>query len=827
VRLFMRSDQHPPVLGVLYIVKDFVLLSIAQDLRYALRSWRGNPLPILASLFALSLGIGASAAVFSVVNGVLLRPLPFPRPEQLVRVFESDARAPRDSVSMQDLADWKASLQSFTAIAVYRPDVANLLGNADPLLVRTIQSDPDLFRVLRINVVAGRNFTARDNQPGSNPVALLSRAFWRTHFGSQAVIGRKLRLDGAPRTIVGVLPDSAEVIGHADMWTPAPFDFSNRANTRGYHSYNAMARLRAGVSLQQANLELSRAAANLASAYPEQNQGVGASAVSLPELLPDGLKTSLLLLLAAAICVLLLACGNVANLLLAKAAVRSRELSLRVALGAGRGRLFQQLITESLLLSLTAAAGGLALAKAAIVLVVHLDNIGIPRPKEVTLDAHVLLFALSAAIFAGTFFSLLPALAAFRSDVGGALRQAGNRMTDSKRRQSLRRLFVAIEAAVAALLLIESVLLIRSFEKVSSIDPGFQPNGVMTLYLSLPAIPYGQDSDFGARLAERLLPRVRALPGIENAAFTTDLPFDQSLGGTPIAIQGRPVPKNVWKSPFVFLTAVTSGYCRTLKIPLLAGRDFAPTDDAPLSPAVLVNQALVRRFFPNANPLGQAVSYRFDRADWHTIVGVIGDTPQQGPLETVIPQMYLPLYRQVNLWPALVFRTSGNPLKYTKAIQEQLRQVDPNVPLFKARSMSEVVDEQMEWRAFHTSLLAVFAAMALVLSCVGVYAVIAYSVTQRTSEIGIRMVCGASRESILQLIFKQGLLPAAIGTFAGALAAPAAAKLFSQLLYGVTSTDYPAYLSAVVLLLSVAATASYFPARRAANMEPWRALRHE
>jgi putative ABC transport system permease protein len=596
---------------------------------------------------------------------------------------------------------------------------------------------------------------------------------------------------------------------------------------RGYHSYSALGRLREGVSLAQANAGLRQAAADLAAAYPTQNKGVGAFAITLREWLSGELKVPLLLLLAAVLCVLLIACANVANLLLARASARAREISVRLAIGANRIRLFRQLMTESFLLAFGAAVAGLGIASGAISVVRHLQHIRIPRPEDITLDWRVLAFAVLIAAFTAVLFGLLPALRAAGFDVTQALKQSGGRMTESKRQQWLSRFLVVSQTAVATLLLIESVLLIKSFEKVSGVDPGFEPDHVMTMYASLPAARYGQDSEFGARFADRVLERLRAIAGVRNAAFAGDLPFASTLGGGPIVIKGKPSPKNIWDAPFVERTAVTSGFCRALKIPILKGRDLNERDDAPSAKAVLINQAFARQFFRGENPVGQLLSYTTDRTDWHEIVGVIGNTRQQSVEKEVMPQIYVPLYRYVDLWPAVVVRTAGNPLGYAKAIQAQLQQVDPEVPVFLPRSMQQIIAEQLGWRAFDTGLLTVFAIVALILSSLGIYAVIAYSVTQRTPEIGLRMACGAAQEDIMHMIVKQGMLPAVIGTLAGALGALGVAKLFSQLLYGVRFTDYTAYLSAVAFLVSVAAAASYFPARRAAAIDPWRALRYE
>jgi putative ABC transport system permease protein len=800
---------------------------LRQDIRYALRIWRHNPLPTIAAFVALALAIGASAAIFSVVNAVLLRPLPVKDPDRIVRIFESETKRQTDEVSMRDVADWKKHLHSFESLAFYRPGLANMNWAGNAVLVATLQCDADLFEVLGVRPVRGRAFTPDDNRPGHDQAILLSWAFWQSQFGGEDVIGRTLQIDDKPRTIAGILPEDLNILGHKDVWLPAVLDFANRQNMRGYHSYLALGRLRPDITLAQGNAELGKEAANLATAYPAENQGVGASAISLRAWLSGDLKGPLVLLLGAVLCVLLIACGNVANLLLARTSARMREISTRLAIGAGRARIFSQLMTESFVLAAAAALTGVAIAAGAIRIVKHLPSTGIPRPEEITLDWRVLAFAVCLTVVTAMLFGLVPAFRTSTSAMSEALKQANGRISESKGQQWMRRTLVAVETAVATLLLIVSVLLLKSFEKAAGVDPGFQPDRVMSMYTSLPPTRYGRDSELGAHFADRVLERVRALPGIESAAFTRDLPFASRLGGGPIVIKDKVAPKTIWNAPFVLRTAITSGYCKTLRIPLIKGRDLDRHDDAPAAKAVLINETFARQFFAGEDAVGRFLSYVPGAPDWHQIVGVVNDTRQQGAEAPILPQLYIPLYRYVELWPALVVRTTGDPLGYSKPLQNEIKSVDPEAPVFLPRSMRQIMAEQLGWRTVHTSLISLFAAVALTLSAIGIYAVIAYSVTQRISEIGVRMACGAARPQILRMIVKQGMAPALIGTLVGAAAALATAKLFSGLLYGVRFTDYSAYISAIVVLVLIAAAASYFPARRAAAINPWQALRHE
>ena len=458
----------------------------------------------------------------------------------------------------------------------------------------------------------------------------------------------------------------------------------------------------------------------------------------------------------------------------------------------------------------------------------HLPDTGLPRAAEVALDWRVLIFSIAVSALTGLLFGLVPAFRASAIDINQTLKQAGARVTEAKPQLMLRRIFISAETALATMLFIESLLLIQSFEKAANLDPGFRPDRLITMYVSLPPQRYGHDSAQGARFADNVLRLVRALPGVEAAAFAGDLPLVNRMGRAPITVQGKPAPKNIWESTFATHTSVTADYCRTFGIPIIKGRDLKPSDDVAGARAVLVNEAFVKTYLPGDDPIGQFISYRTDVSDWHEIVGVVGDVRQQDVEKAIIPQVYVPLYRAVEPWPALAVRISGDPLNYRKSIEDEIHKVDPEVPVFETRTMDRIIEEQLGFRAFHTSLLAVFAAVALTLSAIGIYSVLAYSVTQRTPEIGLRMACGANSQNVLRMVIGQGIAPALIGTGVGTLCAVCVAKLLSRLLFEVKFTDWPAYLGAAAFLTLVAAAACYFPsAPRGRRIDPLSALRYE
>lgn len=794
------------------------------DVRYAVRIARQNPGSTFAAFIALTLGIGATTTIFSVADGVILRPLPVKNPDRIVRIFETKASAQQAEISMADYLDWKENLKSFDSVAIYRPSQANLTGASNPERVRILLCESTMLPLLGTSPLLGRNFLPTEDEAGHDAVAILSWSFWKSHFGGQDVLGKKLWLDGNPHTIVGVLPASLFVLGNEDILVPVTYDLTQAQNARGYHEYSAFGRLRNGVSLAQADAELAAFAKSLASEYPKNNAGVGAVAIKLRDSMTGEIRPVLMMLFGAVTCVLLIACGNVANLLLARASSRQREVSVRMAMGASRARLCRQLLTESVLLSCSAALAGVGLAIVGVRVVRSLENTRIPHPADIVVDWRVLLFAIGTGVVTGLVFGLAPALGLSTTQVHDTLKQSGGRVTGSRGQHRLRRFFVALQTAVAALLLVESGLLIKSFVKASSINPGFRTDHLITLQISLPESRYGRPGTVGLFVHDAV-ERIRSVPGVRAAAIGTNLPLLGS-GLSSILIQGRPVPKDL-DSPFVQFNGISPGYFHTLEIPMLGGRDFNFRDTAHSVPVVIVNEALVHRFFAGQNPMDQHLAYFSDHPHWKQIVGVVADARQHGVESGPVPEVFTPLAQDEFKWLAIAARTNGDPDSFSKAIEARVHQVDPDLAVFLPETMEQIITRELGWRMFHTSLLIIFGCIAITLACIGIYAVVAYSVTQRVNEIGVRVAVGAGRSDILRMIVWQGVMPASVGAITGVICSLGISRLLSQLLYGVQPTDPLTYLSVIALLLAVALAAAYFPARRAASMDPSQALRYQ
>ncbi len=594
-----------------------------QDFRLAARIARKNKGSTIAAFLALSLGIGGATAIFSAVNAVMLRPLPVKNGKRLVRIFASDSSSDEDDVSMADYLDWKRDLRSFSGMAVFRTAQATLEGGTAPERVVTIETESTLLPLLGVVPIRGRNFLPAENEPGHTSVVILSWPFWRSHFGGGDALGRKLMLDERPYTVIGILPKSFTLLGHRDILLPLPFDLDAEQNRRGYHAYTVFGRLSPGVTIKQANSELAAISASLARMFPNQNKGVGAKAVTLIDSLQGegvgsaqaNFKPALLVLLGAILCVLLIACGNVANLNLVRVRSRWQEIAVRVAVGASRAQLFQHIIVESVLLSLSAAFAGLVLAYVLVRLFSRLSLTEIPRLEETSVDYTVFLFALIIGVLAGIASGVLPALRSNRLDLNTALKQAGGRATESRTEQQLRRIFVGLETGVAAVLLIQCGLFVKSFVKVSEINPHFATDHVLTAYLALPSSRYGaQHLDRPQLLVRGVLERVRALPGVTSAAATSDLPLTGTAAGGGVLVEGQALPAQFWEAPYVVQADVSPQFFKTLKVRFLTGVDFDDRNSG--AKAAIVNQALVRKLFPNQNPLGKRIALATEKLDW-------------------------------------------------------------------------------------------------------------------------------------------------------------------------------------------------------------------
>lgn len=802
--------------------------TLTLDVRYALRQARAHRGSTLAAFVALAGGIGATTAMFTTVSGVLLRPLPIKDEGRVVRIDEINTQTGgRLKVSMTDFIDWRARLHSFASVSIYRNNQGNLSGTSSPQRVRILECDSAMIPLLGVAPLRGRNFSAEQTRPGGASEALLSWPFWQSQFGGRDVLGRQLVIDEKPYTIAGIVPDLLGMFGEQDVWLPMTLDITRPENGRGYHWYFAAGRLRKDVTLHAANNELRTLAASLAAQYPSKNEAISAQANRFRDTVAGQYKPALLLLFGFVASVLLIACGNVASLALARASSRQREISIRVALGASAGRLFLQMVTESLVLSCTATIAGIALA---MVLVRTLSRLPlhIPLAQNIQIDWRVLLFAACIALLTGVLVGLAPALRALLIQPIEALKESSTRSTESRSQQNIKSLFVLLQSAMATLLLVVCVLLLRSFLKASHIDPGFKVDDLLTLHISLPASRMDPEHPGEVGLFVRhVLDRTRALPGVKDAAIASELPLTVSGGAAGVLVEGATRPKSPFSAPYAQWTLVSTDYFHTLGMPFLRGRDFDERDRHGAPPIAIVNQSFVKHFLQGRPAMSRRIALATDPSKYLDIVGVVGDVHQYGIEKDAVPQIFLSLNQIEATWLAIIVRTQGPPMSYVGPIRSAVEKVDPTIAVFMPRTMEQIMSEQRSWRRLGTSLISAFAAIAILLAAQGTYALISYSVSQRAGEIGIRMALGATDTHILTNVALHGAMPAILGATLGLLLGLAAARVSGALLYGIAPDDFVSYAAAALALVAIALAASYFPARRAALLDPSRALRYE
>ena len=803
---------------------------LRRDVRFGLRSLRRSPAFTLVAVLCLALGIGANAALFSVLNSVLLRPLPYPEPERLVRVYETMENGGTSGLAVPNYRDWAAQSTAFEALTAWVRKSRNLLQSGEAQRIRTTEATPNLFQMLRARPLHGRVFSPGQDEPGRSPVIVLSEALWRQRFGGDpSLVGRAIRLDGAPYTVIGIMPASFAFpplsLQDTDAWLlyePEPV----LAESRAAHFLYAAGRLKPGVSLEQASAQLKQIAARIEQAFPDQQTGRSALVKPLRESIVGGIRPVLLILFGAVFLVLLIACANVANLLLARAAVRQREVAVRLALGAGRSRLVRQFLVESLVLALGGALLGLLLAFWGLAALTPLVKTALPLSGGMPLDGRVFLFLLAVAAFSGIAFGLVPALQASRGDVRESLVEGAGRTTAGSGQRRFRSALVVAEIALSLLLLIGAGLLLRGFLNVSEINPGFVSQGVLTAHMALP----GADARSVSRFYRPMLERVRALPGVRSAAVISMLPVQSSGTNGNYYVEGRP-PVPLPQMPFAELRMASPGFFSSLGIPILRGRDFEERDqESGTGPRkVIVNDVLARREFPGQNPLGQRIV--FGGGDGLEIVGVVGDVRQAGLDREPLAEIYKPYtdveYASLLSDMALVVKTSGDPGAMAGDVRQAVRAVDPGVPLYAVQTMDQVITDSLASSRLILWLLALFAGIALVLSAAGLYGVISYLVAQRTREIGMRMALGAQTRDVLRLILGQGAGLTAAGIVLGLLGALAATRVLENLLYGVSARDPLTFASIAALLALVALAATWLPARRASRVDPIVAIRNE
>jgi putative ABC transport system permease protein len=797
------------------------------DLRYALRQLIKAPSFTIVAVLTLALGIGACTAIFSVVNVVLLQPLDYSQPDRIVNVRETNLpKFPEFSVSPPNYLDWEKQTKSYDYLAAYAGARINLTGDGEPQQLLGIKATGHYFDVYGIKPIVGRFLLPEEDAQGKNHVVVLSYGFWQRVFGAaRDVVGRAVQLNGEPYQVVGVAPFGFGLTGKIDAWLPMAFKPDETANdARGGHYINVVGRLKSGVTVAQARAELEVLASQLASQYPDSNKGWGILMMPIQDYTVRDLKPVLYTLLGAVGCVLLIACANLANLLLARATARSREISIRAALGAGRGRLIRQLLTESVVLAVCGGIAGVLLAHWGLDALLALAPTSLPRISEIHLDFGVLLFSLGLSVVTGLLFGIAPALLAARTDVNEALKQGTRGSTEGGARGRLRSALVVTEVTFALVLLGGAGLLARSFMQLTHVDPGFVPENATLLRLALPQKKY-PEKDQQIAFANTLLERVKNLPGVQAAGITHSMPLAGDYVLT-FNIEGRPAiaPSDM---PSTNYYAVTPDYFRAMGIRLVRGRAFTPQDDARAPHVAIINETMARQFFPNEDPIGKRINIQNGPDTWREIVGIVGDIKQYGLDKATSVQSYEPFAQAPFNSLNMVIRTTGSPAALLGALRPEVYAVDKDQPVGTIRPLEEIVADSIARQRFAMTLLTVFSAVALVIAAVGIYGVMAYNVVQRTGEFGIRMALGAQQRDVLKLVLKQGGKLIGLGLIIGLLATLGASRAMGSMLFNTSAYD-PLTLASITLLLgAVALVACFFPANRATKVNPIEALRTE
>jgi putative ABC transport system permease protein len=800
-----------------------------QDLRYGLRILTKNPGFTIVAVLTLALGIGANTAIFSVVHAVLLRPLPFPEPDRLVILAEKDHTGERMGAAYPNYKDWSERAQSFEEMAATLAQSFNLTDVDKPVRLQGRRVNWNFLQMLGVSPQLGRLFIREDDSPGAAPTALISNGLWKEQFGGDpGVIDRVIKIDGSQCTIIGVLPPGFEFFRQDDLYVPIGLSLTPQFGLldRGNHfALYVLARLKEGVALEQAREEMEGLAAILEKEYPNTNSGNGAITQRMADLLVDDIRPALMVLLGAVGFVLLIACVNVANLMLARAAERQKEIGVRLALGAGRGRIIRQMLSESLLIAVLGGAAGLFIGMWVTDGLVALAPPNVPRLGDVRLNETVLVFTLGVSVLTGLLFGLLPALQASGTNLQTVLKEGGRSSTGSMRERTRKVLLIA-EVGLALVLLIGAGLMLRTVSRLMSVDPGFNAENLLTMRFILTESDYPEEKR--RAFYDECKGRIEALPGVEQAALTLSLPIDGSNWNSVFIAADKPVPPRA-ELPSSAFTPVSSNYFETLGVKMIKGRAFNESDQANSARVTVINETLARRIWPGEDPIGKQLKQGWpeSKTPMREVIGVVSDVKLNGVDRATPLQAYLPLSQEPSRSLALVARTRGNPLAIASTVEQTIRSIDKNLPVFSTRSMDQLLGGAVAQQRLTMVLLAGFAVIALLLAAVGIYGVMSYAVTQRTREIGIRMAMGARQRDVLRLIVGQGMTLTVVGVAIGLGAAFGLTHLMSSLLFGVSATDPLTYGVLTVLLTLVALAACYLPARRATRVDPMVALRYE
>ena len=800
--------------------------SLIKDIRYGFRSLLKRPGFTAIALIALALGIGANTAIFSLVNAVVLQPLPFPEPDRLVWVYGNIRNGGnRASVSPPDFLDYRAQNKTFEQFAASGtlPQYRNLTGGGEPERLTASAVTGNYFQTFEVVPLLGRGFSLENEKLGQDQVTVLSYDLWQKRFGGDAgIVNKSIILDGKACEVIGVMPAGLRLPQAADLWVPINFDADPEMKFRKAHFLRPIGRLKPGVSLTQAQADTDVVARQLEQQFPDSNTGWNLRLLSLRDQLVGPSRTPLFILFGAVGLVLLIACANVANLLLVRAAARHKEVALRTALGASRLRILRQMITESLLLAILGGALGALLATWGVALLVKLSEGSLPPTQKIKIDATVLGFTLLISLFTGILFGLVPAFRTMKLNLIDSMKDGARGAGENTLRNRTRSLLVVFETAVAVMLLIGAGLLIRSLVQLQQVNPGFDSNNLLTLRVDLARKKYDTPVK-SANFFQELEARIGALPGVESVGLVTELPLSGQLNDLPFTVEGRPPvsPDQAFDADF---RRVNQQYFNAMRIPLLRGRNFTEQEVRQSDKVLVVSQQLVDAVFPNEEPVGKRLISAMGNQAFE-IIGVVGDIRHQSLAGQPLPAMYMPS-RQFG-GTNLVIRTQGDPLSIVSGVRKEVQAIDPEQPIAAIKPMSDWVASSVAAPRYRTTLLALFAALAMVLAATGIYGVMSYSVAQRTHEIGVRMALGARQLDVLKLVVRQGMFLTLIGVILGVGGALALTRVMSTLLFGVTTKDPVTFAVVAALLMAVAFIACFVPARRATKVDPLVALRYE